>query len=205
MRLLVFQCEGEGGGGEGEGGGARRGRRGRRRGGRQQLRRSDGNLPYPVVVFVLRCIGRKHTLDEEQKPAARRVAAGSTLRGRRCGTVGRVCVAGAPLLGKATTRGVQGARHARQRAARVDCDAMGIVELCAGADVVVLEARYAPARCAAAGEGGGRSGGAHAQFSQAATPVEIGLRDEREARGPVASGLCTIGPPSKFMAMGYTG
>ena len=129
------------------------------------------------------------------------------LRGRRCGPVGRVCEAcrGCGVRARRARGAGQGARHARQRAARVDCDAMGIVELCAGADVVVLEARYAPARCAAAGEGGGRSGGAHAQFSQAATPVEIGLRDEREARGPVASGLCTIGPPSKFMAMGYTG
>ena len=59
---------------------------------------------------------------------------------------------------------------------------------------------------ASAGEGGGRPGGSHAQFPQAASLVEVGLRDEREARGPVARGLCTIGSsPSESMTVGYTG
>ena len=145
---------------------------------------------------ALRYIGREHTLSEEQ---ARGVACGGehhTSEGGGAGLpVGRVCDAGAPLRGEATSRGVQGGpgTHSNERkgAVRGDCDAKGVPELCAGADVVVVEASNA-----AAGEGGGRSGGAHAQFSQTATPVEVGLRDEREACDPIVhSGLCTIGPP----------
>ena len=67
-----------------------------------------------------------------------------------------MCEATVPLLGKATTRRVQGPRtHSNERkgAARVDCDATGLIKLCVGADVVVLEALHA-----AAGDGGGRSG-----------------------------------------------
>ena len=54
-------------------------------------------------------------------------------------------------------RGAGGAdTHANERkgAARVDCDTAWAVELCFGADGVVVEALYA-----AAGEGGGRPGG----------------------------------------------
>ena len=49
-----------------------------------------------------------------------------------------------------------GGTHSNEHegAVRGDCDAIGVFELGVGADVVVLEARYA-----AAGEGGGRSGG----------------------------------------------
>ena len=66
-------------------------------------------------VTVLRCIGHKHTLSEEQ---SRRQGAWRRAppEGRQSGPVGRVCETGAPLRVKATTRGVQGARHAPQRA-----------------------------------------------------------------------------------------
>ena len=62
---------------------------------------------------------------------ARCVAAGTTLEGGGVGLV-RVCEAGAPLLGKGMTRGVQGAKitHSNERegAARVDCDVKGPAE-----------------------------------------------------------------------------
>ena len=120
------------------------------------------------------------------------MAAGTTLEG---GGVGwGACARWVRRCGGTSRRtGLQGARYAHSNehkvAARGDCEATGQIELCVGADAVVLKAP------AAAGEGGGRSGGALAQFSQAATPVEVGLCDEREARGPVASRLCTIGSP----------
>ena len=63
----------------------------------------------------------------------------------------------APLRGKAATRGCRGAgTHSNERkgAARGDFDVSGAVELCLGADVVVLEASNA-----ATSEGGGRPGG----------------------------------------------
>ena len=68
-------------------------------------------------VTVLRCIGHKHTLSEEQ---SRRQGAWRRAppEGRQSGPVGRVCETGAPLRVKATTRGVQGGRHAQQRALR---------------------------------------------------------------------------------------
>ena len=62
------------------------------------------------------------------------------------------------MRGKATTRGMQrgAGTHANERegASRGDCDTKGRVELCVGADDVVLKALHA-----AAGEGGGRPGG----------------------------------------------
>ena len=113
--------------------------------------------------------------------------------GSRCGQYAVCEATSVPSAGWRDAGGTGGLwthRDEREGAARVDRDFRGGFELCLGADVIVLEAP-----CAAAGEGGGRSGGARAQFSQAATPVEIGLRDQREARDPVASGLCTIGSP----------
>ena len=120
------------------------------------------------------------------------VAAGTT-PWRATGGPG-ACVRGgrAPLLVRPRRVGCRGAgTHSNERkgAARVDCDVMGLVELCEGANVVVVEASIT-----IAGEGGGRSGGAFAQFPRATTPttVEVGLRDEREARNSVLRGSCTI-------------
>ena len=74
---------------------------------------ADVDTADAVVYIVLRCVGREHTLSEEQSRRRGVWRRPSHLGGRRCGPVGRVCEAGAPLRGKATTRGVQGARHAR--------------------------------------------------------------------------------------------
>ena len=81
-----------------------------------------------VVLKVLRCIGREHTLSEEQAGGAMCGGGHHTLEGSGAG-LGRVCEAGAPLRGRGnvTTCGVQGATgtHANKRegAALVDCDA----------------------------------------------------------------------------------
>ena len=97
-------------------------------------------------------------------------------------------------------------RNKRKRAVRVDCDASGLAELCVGAVVAVVEAIPIIATRAAAGERGGRPGGVHAQFSQVATPEEVGLREERGSAWSGARGLCTIGcPPPESMTVGYTG
>ena len=108
-------------------------------------------------VTVLRCIGHEHTLSEKQ---SRRQGAWrrASPEGRQRGPLGRVCEAGAPLRGggghdACGCRGPGTHSNEREGAVRVDCDANGVTKLCAGADVIVLEASNA-----AASEGGRRPG-----------------------------------------------
>ena len=79
----------------------------------------DVDTADAVVATVLQCIGREHTLSEEQ---ARGVACGGehhTSEGGGAGLpVGRVCDAGAPLRGEATSRGVQGGQASTATSAK---------------------------------------------------------------------------------------
>ena len=79
---------------------------------------ADVDKADAVVAIVLRCIGREHTLSEEQAGGAVRRA--PHLRGRRCGPTGGACVrcGCAAAGGGHVTRGAGGAGHAQQRARR---------------------------------------------------------------------------------------
>ena len=69
---------------------------------------ADFDTADAVVGIVLRCIGREHTLSEEQAGGAVCGGGHHTLEGG-CAGLGRVCEAGrGAVRGKVTTRGEQG-------------------------------------------------------------------------------------------------
>ena len=76
--------------------------------------RSGGDVDTAdaVVDIALQCIEREHTLSEERAGGAVCGDGHHTSENGGAG-LGTVCEAGAPLQGKATSRGMQGATHAQ--------------------------------------------------------------------------------------------